>query len=177
MDDHRDEFVSATEFIDQSRFMSGILLQGFVSYDPQRQDSILFGRNPDRCPTLAIPKDCIAGLQLGARQLCRSDPNGPVRWMQRAIVYLKRSDSPSPAEALFEGLLGEMVQPDDERSCERSSAGLEVGYEAYCNIHGWKSRCYTQNGPERNKYNAQRAAINHNNNKHDGREVAHVYLC
>jgi hypothetical protein len=80
---------STTQFSDQ-----GTELRGWIAWDGNRPDVVLFTPVPLACPSTPIPKDQIASLRPGNTTKCW----GELGQMWDAIVYLKPSVS---AEAKF----------------------------------------------------------------------------
>src|SRR5262245_57059589 len=76
------------------------MLQGYVAFDSQYPDAILYGTNPIRCPTASIPKDRIAGIRLGTMRRCVDENGVPLNSMWSATVFLNPDRSTSEADLL-----------------------------------------------------------------------------
>ena len=105
---------------------------------------IYFGRHPNNCPTVPIPRDLVAWIEIGQKHTCRSQNGVSLMWFARLLLR----PGETPLERTLERLLAEFMarpgitEPGKARGRCRSKSGHLTNDCPECGAWGCCCRYY-----------------------------------
>jgi hypothetical protein len=100
--------ISPADFLTDAANYAAITVIGYIQaplVNPEPNQSILFGRTPDRCASVSIPVGMIVSVQRGESHTCVDVNERPAGTMWYATVVLKFPDPSDTAATAFANLL------------------------------------------------------------------------
>lgn len=140
-------------------------MRGYIAWDGDRPEVVLFGYSPLACPNIPIPKDRIENMRLGSTHLCFGGAAGGRMW--DATVYLKPPDQKNAEALAFVELLQHLSEHHIATAAdERGEMGMPTAGAAWAMCgnfrpHEYAERCNSTCWEQRGHFGPHRCIRGH----------------